>query len=186
MYALCNCYGTDFLSLQKLPIYTLPKPSTEHIRYKRERGFFFKFMWPCIVTNFFIIRPTRWTNFEKIIFGMKLYIFRTVPLSIIRSSFIVHSAMVYVIQVCRQLTSNPGPVRKLSTNLYDIYHCWVYNEWTPDDGQRHCPKYVEFHAKNIFFEISASSWSYYKEKEAVLSTLISQTKGTSTRWFSGF
>ena len=31
--------------------------------------------------------------------------FRTVPLSIIRSLFTVHSAMVYVIQVCRQLSS---------------------------------------------------------------------------------
>ena len=38
-------------------------------------------------------------------FGMKLYIFRTVRLSIIRSSFTVHSAMVYAIQVCRQLSS---------------------------------------------------------------------------------
>jgi len=33
---------------------------------------------------------------------MKLYTFRTVPLSIIRSLFTVHSAMVYVIYVCRQ------------------------------------------------------------------------------------
>jgi len=33
---------------------------------------------------------------------MKLYMFRTLSLSIIRSSFAVHSAMVYVIQVCRQ------------------------------------------------------------------------------------
>jgi len=67
---------------------------------------------------------------------MKLYIFRTVRLSIIRSLFTVHSAMVYVIQVCRKLSSrtrmelqfNPGPARKLSTNLYDKYHCWVYSE----------------------------------------------------------
>jgi len=36
---------------------------------------------------------------------MKLYMFRTVGLSIIRSLFTVHSAMVYVIQVCRQLSS---------------------------------------------------------------------------------
>ena len=36
---------------------------------------------------------------------MKLYMFRRVPLYIIRSSFTVHSAMVYVIQVCRQLLS---------------------------------------------------------------------------------
>jgi len=34
---------------------------------------------------------------------MKLYMLRTVPLSINRSLFTVHSAMVYVIQVCRQL-----------------------------------------------------------------------------------
>jgi len=43
---------------------------------------------------------------------MKLYMFWTVPLSIIRSSFTVHSALVY-----------PGPSQKLSTNLYDIYQC---------------------------------------------------------------
>ena len=62
---------------------------------------------------------------------MKLYMFRTVRLSIIRSLFTVHSAMIYVIQVCWQLSSrtrmelqfHPGHARKISTNLYDIYHC---------------------------------------------------------------
>jgi len=63
---------------------------------------------------------------------MKIYMFRTVPLPVIRSLFTVHSAMVYVIQVCRQLSSktrmelqfHPGLARK----LYDIYHCWRYSE----------------------------------------------------------
>jgi len=68
---------------------------------------------------------------------MKLYMFRTVRLSIIRLLFTVHSAIVYAIQVCSQLSSrtkmelqvHPGPAaRKLSTNLYGIYHCWVYSE----------------------------------------------------------
>jgi hypothetical protein len=36
---------------------------------------------------------------------MKLYMFRTLRLSIIRSLFTVLSAMVYVMQVCRQLSS---------------------------------------------------------------------------------
>ena len=36
---------------------------------------------------------------------MKLYMFQAVRLSIIRSLFTVHSAMVYVIQVRRQLSS---------------------------------------------------------------------------------
>ena len=38
--------------------------------------------------------------------------------------------------------AGPGHARKLSTNLYDIYRCWVYSEWTPDDGQRNCLKHV--------------------------------------------
>ena len=44
--------------------------------------------------------------------------------------------MVYVIEVCRQLASRirtelqfrTDPARKLSANLYDIYHCCVYSE----------------------------------------------------------
>jgi hypothetical protein len=55
-----------------------------------------------------------------------------------------------------------GPAWKLSTNLCDIYHYWVYSEETPDDdGQTNCPKHVEFHVK--ICEISASGWFYYKE-----------------------
>jgi hypothetical protein len=44
---------------------------------------------------------------------MKLYIFRTVPLSMLESRIrIFHHA----------------PAHKLSANLYDIYHCCVYSE----------------------------------------------------------
>ena len=43
--------------------------------------------------------------------------------------FTVHTTMVYVIQVC--CPSKP---------------VWQ----TPDDGQRNCPKHVEFHSKNKF------------------------------------
>ena len=44
----------------------------------------------------------------------------------------------------------PDPDRKLSANLYDVYHCYVYSEETPDEGQRNCPKHVEFYSKNKF------------------------------------
>jgi hypothetical protein len=42
--------------------------------------------------------------------------------------FTVHSAMVYVIQVCGQLSNrnrmfHPAPARKLPPNLYDTYNC---------------------------------------------------------------
>jgi len=40
----------------------------------------------------------------------------------------------------------PDPARKLSANLYDIYHCF-FTEKTPDDGQRNCPNHVEFFPK---------------------------------------
>jgi len=60
---------------------------------------------------------------------MKLYMFRTFSLSIIRSLFTVHSAMVYFIHVCKQLSNRTtGLARKLSTKLYDIFHFWVYSE----------------------------------------------------------
>ena len=66
---------------------------------------------------------------------MKLYMFRTVRLSIIRSLFTVHSAMVYVIQVCRQLSTrtrmelqfHPGPAWKRSSNLHETYQCRMYS-----------------------------------------------------------
>jgi hypothetical protein len=32
----------------------------------------------------------------------------------------------------------------------------------PDDGQKNCPKHVEFHA-GVIWEIGATVWFYYKE-----------------------
>ena len=49
-----------------------------------------------------------------------------------------------------KLEFRPDPAGKLSANLYDIYHCSVYSEKTPDDGQRNCPKHVEYYSKNKF------------------------------------
>ena len=52
--------------------------------------------------------------------------FRTVPLSIIRSF------SRYIAQWCTSYRFadqfRPDPARKLSANLYDIYHCCVYSE----------------------------------------------------------
>jgi len=44
----------------------------------------------------------------------------------------------------------PDPARKLSANLYDIYHCCVYSEKLLMMGQRNCPEHVEFYSKNKF------------------------------------
>ena len=39
---------------------------------------------------------------------------------------------------------------KLFANLYDIYKYCVYIKKIPGDGQRNCPKHVEFYSKNKF------------------------------------
>jgi hypothetical protein len=85
--------------------------------------------------KFLVIKPTRCTNFSNL-FGNE-------PLHVSDSSsvhhqefFTVNTAMIYVIQVYWQLESkirmelqfHPDPARKLSGNLYDIYHCCAYSE----------------------------------------------------------
>ena len=44
-----------------------------------------------------------------------------------------------------ELQFHPDPA---ACKLYDIYHCCVYSEKTPDDGLRNCPKHVKFYSKN--------------------------------------
>jgi hypothetical protein len=79
-----------------------------------------------------IIKPTTCTNFSNLFWNEILHV--SDSSSVHRQEFFtVHTAMVYVIQVCRQLVSrirmlHPDPAHKLSTNLYDIYHCCVYSE----------------------------------------------------------
>jgi hypothetical protein len=90
-------------------------------------------MWPCIVTNFFILKPTRCTNFTNLIWYETLHV--SDSLSVHHQEFIhctLSNGMCHT--CCRQLSSrtrkelhyfHPGPARKLLTNPYDTYHCWV-------------------------------------------------------------
>jgi len=52
----------------------------------------------------------------------------------------------------------PDPARQLC----DIYHCCVYSEKSPDDGQRNCPKYVEFYSKNKFEKLGTAVAQWLK------------------------
>jgi len=92
-------------------------------------------------------------QFLKFIFGIKLYMFRTVPLPII-SSFSLYTQQRYrsyrlqlqlASRIRTELQFRPDPAPKLSAN-----RCCVYSEKTADDGQRNCPKHVEFYSKNKF------------------------------------
>jgi len=81
--------------------------------------------------------------------------FRTVPLTVIRSCSL-HTQQWYMSyrladnlrEGLRRNWLRPDLARKLTASLYDIYHCFVYNEKIPDDGQRNYPKHVEFYSKN--------------------------------------
>jgi len=64
--------------------------------------------------------------------------FRTVPLSIIRSPALY----------TQQLLASS------QHNLRDIYLLLCVQFWTPDDGQRNCPKHVEFYSKNKFEKLA--------------------------------
>jgi len=73
-------------------------------------------------------------SFLKFIFGIKLYMFQTVPLSI-RSSSLYTQQWYMSYRFADGLRAgsgwnrfHPDPARKLSANLYDIHHCCVYSE----------------------------------------------------------
>ena len=107
--------------------------------------------------RFLITKPTRCTNFLNFFlewnsrfFGQFIY----------PSSGVFHcthsSGTCYtgLLTACMQdqdgTKFHPDPARKLSANMYDIYHWCVYSKKTPDNGQRKCPKHVEFHSKKKF------------------------------------
>jgi hypothetical protein len=80
--------------------------------------------------------------------------FRTVPLSIIRSSSLYIQES-YVIQVCWQLASRTRMFPPWSYSQAVSKLAWHIRlqclQWkTSDDGQRNCPKHVDFHSKSKF------------------------------------
>ena len=95
-------------------------------------GIFFMFVWPRIITNFFIIKPTRCTNLTNLFWHEILHV----------------SDRMVLLESCPQ-----------TCITYIIAECTVNKP--PDDGQTNCPKHVEFMPKQIC-EISESSWFYYK------------------------
>jgi len=76
---------------------------------------------------------------------MKLYVFRTLCLSIIRSLFTVHSIMVYVIQVCSQLSSRTRmelscskAVCKPVRHILLLSVQWINSWWWTDELSETC------------------------------------------------
>ena len=59
--------------------------------------------------------------------------------------FTVHTAMVYVLTACEQ--DQDGTSCQQICVTYNIAVCTVKKK--PDDGQRNCPKHVEYYSKKI-------------------------------------
>jgi len=102
----------------------------------------------------FIIKSTRCTNFSNFILGTKLYMFWTVPLSIIRSFSL------YTQQWCMSYRFSDSLRTGSGWNAVQSWSCLqavskpvrhiplLCVQWkTPDDWQRNCPKHVEFRSK---------------------------------------
>ena len=86
----------------------------------------FMFMWPCIITNLFIIKPTRCTNFTNLFWHETLHV--SDSYSVHHQKFI-HCTLSNGICHTDSFRAGPaGPARRLSTNLYVIHHCWVCDE----------------------------------------------------------
>jgi len=87
---------------------------------------------------------------------MKLYKFRTVPLSIIRS-FSLYTKKWYMLYYTGLLTACEQDQDGMAWSCSQAISKTVLHipllcvQWkTPDDGQRNCPKRVEFHCKYKF------------------------------------
>jgi hypothetical protein len=91
----------------------------------------FTFVWPCIVTDFLIIKPTRCTNFSNLFWNENLHVSDS---SSVRHQqlFTVHSAMVYVIQTAFEQQDQLLLLLEscLQTCMtYTTAECTVNNSW---------------------------------------------------------
>jgi hypothetical protein len=94
---------------------------------------------------FFIIKPTRCTNFSNLFWNENLHVLDSSSVHH-QELFTVYSAMVYVIQVCRQLLSR---IRMELSVHKPVWHIPLLSvQWiTPNYGERNCLKHVELHSK---------------------------------------
>jgi len=83
---------------------------------------YFMFVWLCIIKNLFIIKPTRCINFTNLFWHESQHVSD--------SSYVHHQEFIHC-TLSNDMSYrfvDGSPAEKLSTNLYDIYHCWVYSE----------------------------------------------------------
>ena len=98
---------------------------------------------------FLIIKPTRCTNVSNLFWNETLHVSDSSCIHC-QEFFTLHTAVVYVIQVCWRLWAGSGwniliLLAAVSKPVWRIP--LLYVQWKTDEGQRNCPKHVEFHSK---------------------------------------
>jgi hypothetical protein len=119
--------------------------------------------------NILIVKPTRCTDFLKFYFEMKLYMFRTVPLSIIRSFSLYTQQWYMSYRFVDSFWAAAGSGWNILILLdsclqtcmtYTIAVCTVRNSWW---WTEELSKTCSFISKIKFEKISAFGWFYYKD-----------------------
>ena len=90
-------------------------------------------------------------QYPKFIFVIKPYMFRASSVPIIRGYPLYTRQLVRSQQSQIGTPFQPDSARKRSHNLHEAYHLPCVQWLTPNDGQRRCPKHVEFYEKNKFW-----------------------------------
>ena len=127
-------------------------PKYVHIKYITGELLFYllTLRGPCIVIYY--NKTNEMHKFLKFIFGIELYMFRTVYLSIIMSLALYTQQYIQVmLSACQRDQDVPWNILiHLASSQRNLYVLLYIQCQIPDDGQRNCPKHVEFFYKNKF------------------------------------
>jgi hypothetical protein len=122
---LIHCPSFSRNSIKKLK--KVSKAQTDYFPNTKETNF--TFMWPCIVTNIFIIKPTRCPNFPNLFWHEIVHVSGS---SSAHHQQFIHCTLGTGICHTGLKTAfeqdHLGSSRKLSTNLFDVYQSRVYSE----------------------------------------------------------
>ena len=88
-----------------------------------------------------IIKPTRCTNFSNVFWNRSLHVSDSSSVHHQESSTVHTEISIYHTGFADCVLA------RSQRNLYEIYLLLCVQCWTPDDGQRDCPKHVEIYSK---------------------------------------
>ena len=111
---------------------------------RSDSHFFFTFMWPCIVTNFFVIKPAGCTNFINLFWHETLHVSES---SSVHHQEFIHCTLSNGILVCHRFVDSfrAGPSWSCSKAVYKpLWHIplpsaqWINSSWWTKELSETC------------------------------------------------